>query len=444
MVKNINANPSGILHYTKKQADSNQKSTNQTAATNAKGGYKSDTLELSGDDLLYKQESILNRIVSGEYSPSQLDKLRGELREVLTQLAGPSVTEEDVVRRAQLLEESRLANDKPSGPVSISHTINLGTEENPIWATIRPNQIFIAKGNDPNSKTHILLDLSKGMDGIGEDTLQMLKYTQMLVQGMNSGAGNGNPNATGSPIQVLNALLFNITMAFGETSGQSGINNAVLESAFRNMALSLFDDAISAIHAGTDNDYDLAQARADVRILGETYLNVFFQHHAAKGTETAFHEAWNYTYFEVGMGVLGGTQAEDGAYAEGAKMHEALSTSDSRRYEFEHLLNLLREGREQSRIQAEALAEEARRWQQLLEIFRRMARGDNVPQSDQDFLAEHSPGLFMVALATMQENENPEDHEPLATDRDDEGQSVNPVVAQAFAAYGLPISGGEI
>ena len=60
-----------------------------------------------------------------------------------------------------------------------------------------------------------------------------LTYTQRLEQGMMTGTGNGNPNFIGSPIQILNAKLFNLSIAFGEISNQSGTNNSALQRAFR-------------------------------------------------------------------------------------------------------------------------------------------------------------------------------------------------------------------
>ncbi|MDR0296016.1 MAG: hypothetical protein LBH91_07555, partial [Prevotellaceae bacterium] len=135
-------------------------------------------------------------------------------------------------------------------------------------------------------------------------------YTQRLVQGMNNGTGNGNPNATGRPIQVLNAKLFNISIAFGEISAQNTTNNNVLRSEFRTMILSIFDDAALALHGEADAQ-KLDQARAEARSLAGTFLNKFFNwvdnitpqnllNTGMSKAELAFHEAMNFTYHEVG------------------------------------------------------------------------------------------------------------------------------------------------
>jgi hypothetical protein len=78
------------------------------------------------------------------------------------------------------------------------------------------------------------------------------------------------------------------------------------------------------------------------------------------------------------------------------------------------LLERLAEDRESARAMAESLAEEARIWLIVLEIFRRIVKGDNVPKSDEDFLAANSPGLYMIAMISRQEKENPENPEPIA------------------------------
>ena len=92
-----------------------------------------------------------------------------------------------------------------------------------------------------------------------------------------------------------------------------------------------------------------------------------------------------------------------------------------KRNERSTFLEMLAENRESAKAQAEAYAEEARRWQIILEIFRRIMRGDKVPKCDEDFLAANSPALFMMAMVARQENENPEEYDSIAPNEDDDG-----------------------
>ena len=72
---------------------------------------------------------------------------------------------------------------------------------------------------------------------------------------------------------------------------------------------------------------------------------------------------------------------------------------------------------ENAREAAEAQAEHFRQIQIAMEIAGRIMRGDNVPQTDKNFLLEHSPGLYKLAMTARNfNNENPKDHEALAKD----------------------------
>ena len=92
-----------------------------------------------------------------------------------------------------------------------------------------------------------------------------------------------------------------------------------------------------------------------------------------------------------------------------------------KRSEMSFFLDRLAEDRESAKAMADAYAEEAKRWQIVLEIFKRIMRGDKVPKSDEDFLAANSPALFMMAMVARQENENPEEHDPIAPNEESEG-----------------------
>jgi len=63
-----------------------------------------------------------------------------------------------------------------------------------------------------------------------------------------------------------------------------------------------------------------------------------------------------------------------------------------------------------------------------MEIAARIQRGDNVPQSDKEFLLKQSPGAYMLAMAARnQNNEDPKDHEALAkwSDRKTDTSNAN-------------------
>lgn len=72
---------------------------------------------------------------------------------------------------------------------------------------------------------------------------------------------------------------------------------------------------------------------------------------------------------------------------------------------------------EGAREAADAQAEYLRLLMLAMQIAARITRGDNVPQSDKDFLLEQSPGMYMLAMASRNHhNEDPKDHEALARD----------------------------
>ncbi|MCL2279027.1 MAG: hypothetical protein FWC20_06430 [Oscillospiraceae bacterium] len=344
------------------------------------------------------------------------------------------------------------------GETFLSNFAEHGLDEafNMAWATIGHTETEVAPtGNTANPASVQLTSTQTAFSNVsnidtGEQATGIERYTQMLLEAMRSGTGNGNPDLTGTPIQVLNAKIFNLSVAFGEMQNQSGVNRVGLELAFRDLVLSLFDEAAVAIHEETESYGDLTQIRADVRNLGQTFLGNFFN--AARTitsemltntrmtrTELSFHYAWNTT----SLGLVGGTDIVEGTPEHlglDGKPRNVLSDEEFQRLTREMLLDNLRMDMESARTMAESLAEGDRRWQQMLEIFRRMMRGDNVPQSDQDFLAMESPGLFMMVMAAQQENENPRDYEQLVNNGNEEGNSFSSQVKQAMSAHGMAVS----
>jgi len=260
-------------------------------------------------------------------------------------------------------------------------------------------------------------------------------YTQMLTQGMNNGTGNGNPDIVGSPIQRLNAMLFNISITFGEIFAQSGTNSIALQNEFKDMVFSLFDDAVMELHGNTEDAHKLEQLRAEGRNLAETFLNRFFdsirsitpQNLLDTGmtlSELAFHESWNYMYFEVGTEVLGGTPVLADATT---PQHIGLdgkpitfqTEAEFRRLMIETLLQAARDNAEIHSQWAEMKAEEAERWRKAMRIAARIAAGHNVPMRDRQFLMKVSPGMYMIANASRVERDNPRDYDSVLSDDDE-------------------------
>lgn len=263
-------------------------------------------------------------------------------------------------------------------------------------------------------------------------------YARMLEEGMKTGTGNGNPTATGTPIQALNARVFNASIAFGALSAQSGTNNAVLQSEFRLLILSLFDDAVLALHGREEDTEKLEQLRDQARHLGETFIGRFFErinnitqkelHNTGMvRAELAFHEAMNFVYFEVGMAVLGGSVDAETAKANTAQHFgldgEPITFPTEEEFHRQMIAELLRVARENAEIFREfmeAKMEEMERTRKLLLIAARIAAGDNVPPEDREFILANAPGLYMIANASRIEKEEPNDYESVLTGEEQE------------------------
>jgi hypothetical protein len=78
----------------------------------------------------------------------------------------------------------------------------------------------------------------------------------------------------------------------------------------------------------------------------------------------------------------------------------------------------LAEQAESARQTAEIQGRHSRDMQKAMEIAARILNGDNVPQSDKDFLLKTSPGMFKMATSARRfDNDNPNDYDALARDR---------------------------
>ena len=92
---------------------------------------------------------------------------------------------------------------------------------------------------------------------------------------------------------------------------------------------------------------------------------------------------------------------------------DALERLQQKSAALQQVMRQMAEARETARAQAEAW----RIKRLVMEIAARIIRGDNVPQRDKDFLLEHSPGMFKLAMSLRDvNNEDPEDHASIAED----------------------------
>ncbi|MCL2855901.1 MAG: hypothetical protein FWE21_09880 [Defluviitaleaceae bacterium] len=99
----------------------------------------------------------------------------------------------------------------------------------------------------------------------------------------------------------------------------------------------------------------------------------------------------------------------------------------------------LQEDAKNAREAAKAQAEYWRNQRIAMEIATRIMRGDNVPQEDKDFLLEHNPAMFKLAMSVRQQNEDAENHERLSPERESDcpsyGINMNPAsVRRAMAS----------
>jgi len=100
---------------------------------------------------------------------------------------------------------------------------------------------------------------------------------------------------------------------------------------------------------------------------------------------------------------------------------------------------------QQAREAGEAAAEAWRIKLKALRIAARIMNGDNVPQADYDFLMEHNPALFKLALSVRIPNEDPHDYDALSDgEGDNAGTAAADVIgADALSGFGVPTSGGR-
>ena len=96
---------------------------------------------------------------------------------------------------------------------------------------------------------------------------------------------------------------------------------------------------------------------------------------------------------------------------------------------------------EAARQQGEAIAEQAEQFMKILEVFRRIAKGDHVPPVDENKLIEYSMEMYMAAknMALMNRNAEAEDHDSLWGDEEPEETPVDPAELANNTEVGNPV-----
>lgn len=94
-----------------------------------------------------------------------------------------------------------------------------------------------------------------------------------------------------------------------------------------------------------------------------------------------------------------------------------------------------------ARQQGEAIAEEAENLMKILEVFRRIAKGDHVPPVDENKLMEYSMEMYTAAknMALMNRNAEGEDHDSLWGDEEAEETPVDPAELADQTEVGNPV-----
>ena len=95
-----------------------------------------------------------------------------------------------------------------------------------------------------------------------------------------------------------------------------------------------------------------------------------------------------------------------------------------------------------SRQQAEAVAEAAEELMKILEVFRRISKGDRVPAADEQKLLEYSSEMYMAAknMALMAQNAEGKEHKSLWEDEAPEEEPVDPAELAANTEVGNPLA----
>ena len=95
-----------------------------------------------------------------------------------------------------------------------------------------------------------------------------------------------------------------------------------------------------------------------------------------------------------------------------------------------------------ARQQGEAMAEAAEEILKILEVFRRIAKGDQVPATDEAKLMEYSQEMYMAAknMALMNQNCEGKKHKSLWEDHPAEEEPTDPAEVAANTEVGVPLA----
>jgi len=243
---NGNINYNTYTDYERRQQRARSKAESLTARVST----------IANDDKRAVATELKNRILHGDYGREKMIELSDQLREL-------------VVEHGDI---------NPGIRTLVSMRINVGTEDEPIWAAIRGENIFIKKGWDDSIGEDMRVanwsspwtNLLEDTEGLDEDIIsRLLQYQEFLR------AVNGN---TDEPVSFY--LFDNLRDA---TSFFNDNNIAENENSFRRFVSWLF-----TARASSPQDIGLANQSA------ENFLNIFFtQLRENMDSEQAFLMAWS-------------------------------------------------------------------------------------------------------------------------------------------------------
>ena len=129
-----------------------------------------------------------------------------------------------------------------------------------------------------------------------------------------------------------------------------------------------------------------------------------------------------------------------------SKALDAVETEYEQTQEVAEKLNVLDnniQNAEIARQQSEAAAEAAEEILKILEVFRRISKGDRVPPTDERKLMEYSQEMYIAAknMALMNRNREAEEHDSLWEEEPAEEEPVEPAELAANTEVGNPLAG---
>lgn len=142
-------------------------------------------------------------------------------------------------------------------------------------------------------------------------------------------------------------------------------------------------------------------------------------------------------------------ESSSGASFDRVELSKALSAVEEEYKETQSIaeelsaLNANIQNAEIARQQSEAAAEAAEEILKILEVFRRISKGDQVPAIDEKKLMEYSYEMYMAAknMALMNQNCEGEKHKSLWEDTPAEEEPVDPAELAANTEVGVPLAG---